>query len=272
MMGLPLLLLLLFVSVGVAGGELLFPLDSGSAQWTVTPANGSFTIPALVPGCVHLDLLRAGLIDEPNHGYSAQLQAWIPRDNFTYTAAFTAPPALASLPHQYLVLAGVDTAAAVSLNGVPLGEVDNMHRTHLLPLPAGALRGNNSLRLAFTGAVPASLARQAQCEALSPPCNFGNCSCPAPWPGPAPSPLPINAYLRKEQMSFSWDFAPATGTAGLREAPVLLGFASAALRPGAVVRMERDERSWNVNITVRVLTGGGGGGPAGGAERLPPWP
>ena len=256
--------------VGIAAGGELLTLDSSVSLWRVAPQNSSYSIPALVPGCVHLDLLRAGLIGEPNEGYNEELQLWIPSENFTYTATFAAPPALATLPHQYLLLSGVDTAAAVSLNGIPLGEVDNMHRTFLLPIPSGALHGggNNTLCFAFTGAVPASLARQAQCEASSRPCAFGNCTCPSPWPGPAPSPLLINAYLRKEQMSFSWDFAPSTGTAGLREAPVLLGFASSALRAGAVVSMALSASSsaWEVNVTVRVLCGGSCG--SGGGTQL----
>ena len=84
-------MLLQFVcSVSVA----TFYLDSTAANWTVTPANNSFNISATVPGCIHLDLLAAGLIGEPNAGSNMQLQRWIASDNFTYRAQFIAPPAL----------------------------------------------------------------------------------------------------------------------------------------------------------------------------------
>jgi beta-mannosidase len=240
-----------------------FPLDSasGNAAWAVSPSNGSFSAPASVPGCVHLDLLRAGLIGEPNDGWNVEAQLWIPSENFSFAATFTPPAALAAAAHVRLVLAGVDTAAAVWLNGVALASLANMFRTHVLALPAGALRAGapNALRVDFTGAVPASRARQAACEAASRPCAFANCTCPAPWPGPAPRPLLINAYLRKPQMDFSWDFAPSTGTAGLRAAPVLLGFASAALREGAVVSTALvGGAAWDVNITVRIEGDAGG--------------
>jgi beta-mannosidase len=162
-----------------------------------------------------------------------------------------------------LLLEGVDTAAAASLNGQPLPvALDNMHRTFAVALPAGSLLPgvNNTLAFDFVGPVPASLAAQRACEgAHGPPCNFANCTCPAPWPGPAPAPLLINAYLRKEQQDFSWDFAPATGTSGLRAAPLVLGFACAALREGAVVSMALEgapgAREWVVNVTARLEGG-----------------
>ena len=239
-----------------------YPLDSssGNAAWVVTPANKSFAARAVVPGVVHLDLLRAGLIGEPNYGFNEELQLWIPYENFTYTALFIAPALFSGLAVR-LILAGVDTAASVALNGVPLGDLENMHRTYVIPLAPGILRPGvaNNLTVAFTGAVPASLSRQAACESLSKPCAFANCTCPVPWAGPAPQPLLINAYLRKEQQDFSWDFAPSTGTCGLRVAPVLWGTASAALREGAVVSTDLDGSGrWNVNVTVRVEGTGGG--------------
>ena len=36
-----------------------------SGEWTLQNTNASITIPAIVPGVVHLDLLRAGIIPEP---------------------------------------------------------------------------------------------------------------------------------------------------------------------------------------------------------------
>lgn len=239
-----------------------FTLDTASnhTTWLLTPENKSYTIPAKVPGNAHLDLLSCALIAEPNNGFSESLQRWIPSENFTYTGHFQAPEAISTSPYLYLILEGVDTAATLTLNGVALPPVSNMFRTFILPLPSNIISSNatNTLVVSFTGPVPASLKRQAQCEmSAGGACAFANCTCPAPWPGPGPAPLLINAYLRKEQQDFSWDFAPATGTSGLREAPLLLGFSSAALREGAVVSMALNEQtsSWDVNVTVRIASG-----------------
>jgi len=57
------------------------PLHSG---WTLTPAAGSAVpaeitgpVPATVPGCVHTDLLSAGLIPDPFHDSNETALQWI---------------------------------------------------------------------------------------------------------------------------------------------------------------------------------------------------
>ena len=37
-------------------------LDLTGAQWAAVSSNGSLRVPAVVPGQIHLDLLRAGVI------------------------------------------------------------------------------------------------------------------------------------------------------------------------------------------------------------------
>ena len=50
---------------------------AGDSPWTLHNANGSISVPAVVPGVVHLDLLRAGRIGEPYYRYGELEQAWI---------------------------------------------------------------------------------------------------------------------------------------------------------------------------------------------------
>jgi beta-mannosidase len=40
-------------------------IDLSTLNWTLKNQNGSIVIPAYIPSQVHLDLLRAGIIDEP---------------------------------------------------------------------------------------------------------------------------------------------------------------------------------------------------------------
>lgn len=40
----------------------------------------------------------------------------------------------------------------------------------------------------------------------------------------------INGYIRKEQQSFGWDFAPTTGTSGITKEPTLVGYDVALIR------------------------------------------
>ncbi len=45
-------------------------------------------IPATVPGCVHLDLMAAGLIPDPYLGENERLVTWIGRTDWRYETTF----------------------------------------------------------------------------------------------------------------------------------------------------------------------------------------
>ena len=96
---------------------------------------GKETIPgvavdAAVPGCVHTDLLRAGLIRDPyEHGAEEELQ-WIGLCDWRYACRFTPDADVMDHERVNLVFDGIDTVAEVSLNGVEIGRSINMHHPH----------------------------------------------------------------------------------------------------------------------------------------------
>ena len=85
------------------------------AGWTLSGA-GHTGVPATVPGCVHTDLLAAGLIPDPYLDDNETGLAWIGRTDWVYETTFewTDP----GTDRVDLVCAGLDTVATVSLNGV----------------------------------------------------------------------------------------------------------------------------------------------------------
>lgn len=72
-------------------------------------------VPARVPGCVHTDLLAAGLIPDPFLGTNEHEIEWVGRRSWTYTRTLEAGQG----PHERtdLVLDGIDTAARITLGG-----------------------------------------------------------------------------------------------------------------------------------------------------------
>lgn len=79
-----------------------------------------------MPGCVHTDLLAAGLIPDPFLGANETEVAWVGRLEWTYERRLRAG---AGHERTDLVFDGLDTAAEVSLDGRLLGRVRNMHRS-----------------------------------------------------------------------------------------------------------------------------------------------
>lgn len=57
--------------------------------WTLREAGGGPTYPAEVPGSVHLDLLRAGVIPDPHYGTNELEVQWVGERDWVYRAAFT---------------------------------------------------------------------------------------------------------------------------------------------------------------------------------------
>jgi hypothetical protein len=118
--------------------------------WHLSNDNGTISIPAIVPGTTHLDLLRAKLISEPYRQYGELEQAWVHLEpEWTYSRVFDATGLVG---HSTVLLRseGLDTIATVKVNKVLIGRTTNMwHRPvwsikhALLPSP------NNTIEVVF---------------------------------------------------------------------------------------------------------------------------
>jgi len=161
--------------------------------WSLTGAEVQ-RIPATVPGCVHTDLLAAGLIADPYLDENEAKLAWIGRTDWVYETAFEHD---ADGDRIDLVCAGLDTVATVTLNDVELGRTANMHRGYRFDTGGALVSGTNRLRIRFDSAYGYA---EAQRERLGDRANS--------------YPEPIN-FIRKMACNFGWDWGPTLVTAGI---------------------------------------------------------
>lgn len=141
-------------------------------------------IEAQVPGHVHQDLQRAGLIDDPLLRDNADRCQWVEHTQWTYKTTFE----LDALREGFPVLAfeGLDTVAEVYLNGCLLGQTDNMFIRYRFDV-AGLLRlGSNDIVVRFAP-VPRALADK-------------------PYAGYAAAFSNERVYMRRMQCTFGWDW------------------------------------------------------------------
>ncbi|MGN9763210.1 glycoside hydrolase family 2 protein [Streptomyces sp. SD31] len=167
------------------------PLTDG---WTLRHEGAA--LPAAVPGCVHTDLLAAGVIPDPFLGRNEAEVAWLGRRDWTYETDLTAASAQsANEQHEQtdLVFDGLDTVAEILLDGRLLGRVRNMHRSYRFDVTG--LSGRLSVRFA-----------SAYAEAEAVRGKLGE--RPAAYAEPY-------QYLRKMACSFGWDWGPTLVTAGI---------------------------------------------------------
>ena len=204
-------------------------LDEG---WSLFHAGA--LLPAQVPGCVHTDLLNAGLIPDPYIAANENDVAWVGRQDWTYTAQVAAAG-----PHERtdLVLDGLDTAARITLAGRELGRTRNMHRSYRFDVTG--LAGELAVR--FTNAYQEAAEVQAITGAR---------------PNVYPEPF---QYIRKMASSFGWDWGPTLPTAGIWRPARLEHWSTARLaqvRP--LVTVENGTGRVELHLTAERTAGGAG--------------
>ncbi|MFE0148268.1 glycoside hydrolase family 2 protein [Nonomuraea sp. NPDC059007] len=176
--------------------------------WTLTGSDFS-GIPATVPGCVHTDLLTAGLIDDPYLDRNEERLAWIGRTPWTYETTFDWTDT--GEDRVDLVCAGLDTVATVLVNGMQAGRTANMHRTYRFAVEHLLREGANTLTVHFDSPYAYAEARRAELGER---------------PGAYAEPYP---FIRKMACNFGWDWGPTLVTAGIWRAIGLESWSGARL-------------------------------------------
>ena len=186
---------------------------------------------AVVPGDVHLDMVRHGLAPDPFVADNADRVLWIESKDWWYTLHFRTPTPTAG-QRMFLLFHGLDTFATVWLNGHELGQTANMFIRHEFDV-TDVLRDDPENELVVRLAAPShSIAVD-----------------------PAHQPLiwsPERLFCRKAQMSFGWDIAPRLVTTGIWR-PVELVTCDAARITDVWTRvLQADSSGVEVAVSVDV--------------------
>ncbi len=175
------------------------PISEGwtlaAVQGPVPGSRGLDAVPARVPGCVHTDLLRAGLIDDPFDRDNEAAQQWIGDTVWRYSASFEWSDD-GSTRHD-LVALGLDTVAVIELNGIEIARTQNQHRSYRFDVRHALRRGRNDLAVTFAAPVPEAERRDAEHGA---------------WPHTNHHPY---NQLRKSASNFGWDWGIDVATSGI---------------------------------------------------------
>jgi len=104
---------------------------------------------AQVPGVVHTDLLRNGLIPEPFDRDNEFRLQWIGLTDWEYQTSFPVDAATLAHAHVDLVFEGLDTFADVYLNGQAILHTNSMFRRWRVSAKPSLATGDNTLRIVF---------------------------------------------------------------------------------------------------------------------------
>jgi len=163
--------------------------------------------PAQVPGVVHTDLLRAGLIPDPFERDNEFHLQWVGLADWEYQTTFQVDSAALGHDHIDLVFEGLDTFADVYLNDQAILHADNMFRRWRIPAKPLLKPGQNSLRIVFHSAIEKMIPYVKSLPFILPSIsthNFGNEENIATAP-----------YTRKAPYQYGWDWGPRFMTEGI---------------------------------------------------------
>ncbi|HZD30536.1 MAG TPA: glycoside hydrolase family 2 protein [Candidatus Angelobacter sp.] len=177
------------------------PSDHDASQWH----------PAVVPGSVHLDLLRNKLIPDPYYRDNEAKLQWIENADWEYRTTVQATPALLQQKHIDLVFEGLDAYAQVYLNDKLVLTANNMFREWRVSVKADLKTGANTLRIVFPS--PIKIA--------------GEVAANDPWqPKTRVEP---KTYVRKAAYEYGWDWGPRFVTSGVWRPARLEAWAAARI-------------------------------------------
>jgi beta-mannosidase len=171
------------------------------------PSCGS-AIEASVPGDVHEDLMRAGLLPEPLVGVNAPLHEWVERALFTYERDFSVSE---DFDRAELVFHGLDCLAEVLIDGTLVGSSANAFVEHVFDVTPFVSKG-------LSHRLTVNLDTGVEWGKKQDHSNYQN--------GDAPERM----FLRKSQFSFKWDWAPRLVTCGIWRGVELRLHSRAAIR------------------------------------------
>ncbi len=167
-------------------------LDGG---WKFRRAGTREWFPAIVPGVVHLDLMRNNLIPDPYLRDNESKVQWIGEVGWEYTKTFQWNEQDFSWRHIDLVSKGLDTYANVYLNDSLILVADNMFREWFADIKRSLRVGTNTLRIQFPATISENKARYDKLANKLPGDEKVVC--------------------RKAAYQFGWDWGPKLVTCGI---------------------------------------------------------
>ncbi|MBS0195684.1 MAG: glycoside hydrolase family 2 protein [Planctomycetes bacterium] len=214
-----------------------------TARWTLRPVGDvggvpaavrdAGEIPAAVPGCVHTDLLAAGLIADPRVGMSELDLQWIGRTDWQYRCTFEAGPDALANEHVDLVCDGLDTIAAILLNDQPVGACRNMFHPHRFPVRPFVRPGENTLTIRLRA--PLIYIREQEAALGARPVN-------GDW-----DPF---IFMRKSACNFGWDWGPKVATCGIWRGVDLHAWNDARIQTVRPLIHRESENRWRIQVHV----------------------
>lgn len=188
---------------------------------------------ATVPGCVHTDLLNAGVIKDLYWRDNNKQYEWIENEDFVYKCTFDAKESNDAV----LVFEGLDTYCDIYLNGEIIGSADNMFIPHEFNIGGKLRERDNALEVRFRSPIKEVADRPALEGAFT----------------------TERLHTRRLQCTYGWDWVDRFVTCGVYR-PVYIRYASDMYVDSVYVVTENiDEFSAQICVEIELANFKAGG-------------
>ncbi|WP_029192646.1 beta-mannosidase [Paenibacillus harenae] len=229
------------------------------SDWKFKACEEKEWLPAVVPGCVHTDLLKNGVIKDPFYATNEHDLQWIDKIDWEYESTFDVPRSLFAASSIELAFDGLDTYADVSVNGVHVLSADNMFRAWRADVKNLVREQGNTLHIKFRSPVKADLPK---IDVLG--YNLPASNDQSELGGLGDNKISI--FARKAPYHYGWDWGPRFVTSGIWREVRLEGWSECVITDLFVEQNEvaaaearltlhveiESERDWNGTLSLHA--------------------
>ena len=195
---------------------------------------------AEVPGVVHTDLIRHGVIPDPWYRMNEKEVQWVEKKDWVYRNTFDITTEELDKKHIELTFEGLDTYAEISINGRVVASTDNMYLRYDFDIKKFLQVGENELRVKFE----------------SPVTKLTDFVAARPYVLPAPNEaaeVKVSPYVRKAPYQFGWDWGPRLVTSGIWRPAYITLYDTPIIRDVQIHQTQLDSTLAILDIEVDVF-------------------
>ena len=217
------------------------------SRWSFVKVGDSAWYPARVPGVIHLDLMRNGIIENPFWQDNELKQRWIEDENWAYQTVLFASQELLENERVSLVFEGLDTYATVYVNDQEIISANNMFRSWEADVKSLLLEGGNTVRVEFESPIEHNRESVNQYKYALPSGNETN-----------DIETKVYSFTRKAAYHFGWDWGPRFVTSGIWKPVKLESWNKAKIKNASTrtIQIESSEAHMQTLVEVEVSEDG----------------
>ena len=169
-----------------------------TGSWFLKDTKGEYSLEATVPGTNYLDLMNAGVIEDPFYGENEKDVYWVAERDWTYEKTFPVTADEFKEERIVLICKQLDTICSLFINGEKIGEGENCHKAYEFDIKKYLKEGENTLSITFES--PVNYVKERYEKEKTPPNSNGQNGI---------------VRIRKPQCHFGWDWGPVLPVSGI---------------------------------------------------------